>query len=135
MTVRASGKPGDGSNSDGGRMNTPCVPAKAAVRDAASSMSAVTTSHPRSTHERARATSRTTARTDWPAASNVRATAPPTFPVIPVIAYIAASPCVDRCVPITDRCSGVLQAVIQPLLELSVQVHHTGVVERQDLRE
>src|SRR3984893_5676701 len=135
MTARASGKPGDGSNSDGGRIKTPCVPSKAAVRVAASSMSAVTTSHPSSAHERARAASRTTARTGWPAASNVRATAPPTFPVIPVIAYIAVSPCVDRCVPISGRRSGVLQAVIQPLLELSVQIHHTRVVERQDLRE
>ena len=32
--------------------------------------------------------SRTTARTCWPAESKVRATAPPTLPVIPVTAYI-----------------------------------------------
>src|SRR6202000_752192 len=34
---------------------------------------------------------RTTARTDWPASSSAFATAPPTFPVIPVTAYIMAS--------------------------------------------
>ncbi len=40
--------------------------------------------------------------------------------------YIPVSPCVDRCVPITDRRSGVLQVVIQPLLELSVRTQSLG---------
>ena len=88
MTRRASGNPGSGSKSDGGRMKTPAAPLKAAARLAASSMSAKAISQPRPCHSAAFAWSRSTARTFRLSASRLRATAPPTLPVIPVIAYI-----------------------------------------------
>ena len=88
MTARASGNPGAGSNSDGGSMKTPSTCLKASARAAASSISARATSQPFPAHDRPFSASRTTARTDWSAARIVRASAPPTLPVIPVIAYI-----------------------------------------------
>ena len=45
-TARASGNPGAGSNSDGGRMNTPSMPANAFASCAASAMSASATRSP-----------------------------------------------------------------------------------------
>src|SRR3954462_13496966 len=88
MTAQASGKPGAGSNSEGGNTNTPSVPLNAAARAAASSISACETSQPFSAQDRALPALRTTARAEWPPAKRVRASAPPTLPVIPVIAYM-----------------------------------------------
>src|ERR1700722_644751 len=69
-------------------MNTAVAPKNASVSADASSISARTTSHPCEAHASPFFSSRTTARTCWPAASKVCASAPPTLPVMPVIAYI-----------------------------------------------
>ena len=82
MTRLASGKPGSGSNSEGGRMKTPAAPLKAEVRLAASSISARAMSQPRVLHSAALASSRRTARTGSLSASRLRAIAPPTLPVM-----------------------------------------------------
>ncbi len=71
--------------------NTPAVPAKARASAWASPISATATSQPSAAQGAPRAASRTTARTGRPAASSVRATSPPTLPVIPVTAYIVLS--------------------------------------------
>src|SRR4029453_13730970 len=54
----------------------------------ASAIDAIATSHPFSAHGRPLLASRTTALIGRPAASRVRATTPPTLPVIPVTAYM-----------------------------------------------
>ena len=81
------GKPGSGSKSGGVMRNTPSTPENAFVRPAASEIEATATSQPFSAHGRPLSASRTTALTGSPAASRVRATMPPTLPVIPVMAY------------------------------------------------
>src|SRR5260370_8277963 len=88
MTARASGKPGAGSNSEGGKMKTPSVPVNAAVSEAGFGISARAISQPCDAQKGPFSISRTTARTGRRSASRARASAPPTFPVIPVIAYI-----------------------------------------------
>src|SRR6185437_15810871 len=82
------GKPGSGSKSGGVMRNTPSTPENAFVRLSASAIDAIATSHPFSAHGRPLLASRTTALIGRPAASRVRATTPPTLPVIPVTAYM-----------------------------------------------
>ena len=86
-----SGKPGSGSKSGGVMRNTPSTSENALVRPAASEIEAIATSQPRRAHSRPLSASRTTARTGNPAAIRVRATMPPTLPVIPVMAYTLRS--------------------------------------------
>ena len=86
MMALTSGKPGIGSKFEGISTNTPLTRVKAAVSAGASFISARATSQPRSFQATPLAASRTTARTDRPASSRVRATPPPTCPVIPVTA-------------------------------------------------
>src|ERR1700730_2098358 len=69
-------------------MNTAVAPENAFASADASSISATATSHPREAHASPFLASRTTPRTGWPAASKVRASVPPTLPVMPVIVYI-----------------------------------------------
>src|SRR6185312_12624788 len=76
-----------GSKSGGVMRNTPSTPEKAFVRPSASAIDATATSQPISAHGRPLSESRTTPLTGSPAASRVRATMPPTLPVIPVMAY------------------------------------------------
>jgi hypothetical protein len=68
--------------------NTPSTPENAFVRPSASVIDAIAISQPFSAHGRPLSTLRTTALTGRPAASRVRATMPPTLPVIPVTAYM-----------------------------------------------
>jgi hypothetical protein len=81
------GKPGSGSKSGGVMRNTPSVPENAFVRPSASGIDAIATSQPFAAQGLPLPSSRTTALTGRPAASSVRATTPPTLPVIPVMAY------------------------------------------------
>src|SRR5580658_419376 len=90
---RASEKPGAGSKFGGTSTKTPSAPLNAEASDVASAISAVTTSQPRSAQTFPLPMSRTTARTDRPAARRLCATLPPTLPVIPLIAYILLSLC------------------------------------------
>src|SRR5258706_5689029 len=129
MTRSASGKPGSGSSSEGGRMKTPAAPLKAEVRLAASSISARATSHPRVLHSAALASSRRTARTGCLSARRVRASALPTLPVIPVIAYMMVLQKVD-----VDR-AGSGEPGIEAALELAVERDDPLVEEGQDLGE
>src|ERR1700731_3717428 len=129
MTCLASGKPGSGSNSEGGRMKTPAAPLKADVRLAASSISARATSQPRVLHSAALTSSRRTARTGSLSARRVRASAPPTLPVIPVIAYMMVLQKVD-----VDR-AGSGEPGIEAALERAVERDDPLVVEGQDLGE
>src|SRR5882672_6233931 len=69
-------------------MKTALAPANAFLRAEASFISARASSQPSAAHFSAFSMSRTMARTRLPAASKVRASSPPTFPVIPVIAYM-----------------------------------------------
>src|SRR5580692_1753994 len=92
MTALASGNPGCGSKIGGGSTKTPLQPEKARVSASPSSISAIATSQPRSDQDLPRSALRTTARTGWPALSKVRATPPPTLPVIPVMAYMTNMP-------------------------------------------
>src|SRR6202022_1567009 len=115
MTRLASGKPGSGSNSEGGRMKTPAAPLKAEVRLAASSISARAMSQPGVLHSAALASSRRTARTGSLSASRLHATAPPTLPVIPVIAYMMVLQKVDV------DCAGSGEPGIEAALELAVE--------------
>ena len=85
---RTSGKPGAGSKLDGSRTKTPSAPRKAAVSAAASSIAASAMSQPRAAQGAALPASRSTARTGHFTRSRLRATAPPTWPVIPVMAYM-----------------------------------------------
>src|SRR6202011_3871185 len=132
-TTNPSGKPcagtGSGSNSEGSRMKTPAAPLKAEVRLAASSISARTTSQPRILHSAALASSRRMARTGSLSASRLRASAPPTLPVIPVIAYMMVLQKVD-----VDR-AGSGEPGIKAALELAVERDDPLVVEGQDLGE
>ena len=64
----------------------PSTPLNADVSAAALLMSASTRSQPRFAQVSALPMSRTTPRTGWPAARRLRATSPPTLPVIPVTA-------------------------------------------------
>src|SRR5579862_1398392 len=89
----ASGKPGAGSKVGGTSTKTPSAPLNAEARDAASAISACTTSQPRFAQTCPLPTLRITARTGRPAARRLFATLPPTLPVIPVIAYIVFSLC------------------------------------------
>src|ERR1700716_1010441 len=129
MTRLASGKPGSGSNSEGGRMKTPAAPLKAEVRIAASSISARAMSQPRVLHSAALASSRRTARTGSLSAIRLRATAPPTLPVIPVIAYMMVLQKVD-----VDR-AGSGEPGIEAALELAVERDDPLIEEWQDLSE
>src|SRR5579859_6406052 len=129
MTRRASGKPGSGSNSDGGRMKTPAAPLKAAARLAASSMSATAISQPWACHSVAFAASRSTARTFSWSASRPRARAPPTLPVIPVMAYIISLQSGGE-----DR-AGSSESGVEAALERAIEGDDPFVVERQDLGE
>src|SRR5258706_8532978 len=88
MNSLASGNPGAGSNTGGSIAKTPSVPSKALVSAPASARSATAMSQPRSAHGAPLPRSRTTARTGRSAERRLRATAAPTFPVIPVTAYI-----------------------------------------------
>src|SRR6202789_4461073 len=92
MNFLASGNPGAGSNTGGSIAKTPSVPSKALASAPASAKSATAMSQPRSAHAAALPRSRTTARTGWSAERRLRATAAPTFPVIPVTAYIFRTP-------------------------------------------
>src|SRR5579863_9990016 len=87
-TDRASRKSGDGSKFAGTSTKTPAAPLNAAVSASASLMSASTSSHPSFAQASPLRVSRTTPRTGWPAARRLRATSPPTLPVIPVTANI-----------------------------------------------
>ena len=69
-------------------MNAPRVPRNASASADSSAMSATATSHPRAAHSQPFRESRTMARTFCPAFSSVRATCPPTCPVMPVTAYM-----------------------------------------------
>src|SRR5258707_15363406 len=129
MTCLASGKPGSGSNSEGGRMKAPSAPLKAEVRLAASSISARAMSQPRVLHSAALASSRRTARTGSLSASRLRATAPPTLPVIPVIANMMVLQEVD-----VDR-AGSGEPGIEAALELTVERDDPRIEEWQDLSE
>src|SRR6267142_514918 len=129
MTRLASGKPGSGSNSEGGRIKTPAAPLKAEVRLAASSISARAMSQPRVLHSAALASSRRTARTGSFSVSRLRATAPPTLPVIPVIAYMMILQEVD-----VDR-AGSGESGIEAALELAVERDDPRIEEWQDLSE
>src|ERR1700704_5903816 len=129
MTRLASGKPGFGSNSEGGRMKTPAAPLKAEVRLAASSISARATSQPNVLHSAALASSRRTARTGTLSARRLRASAPPTLPVIPVIAYMMVLQKVD-----VDR-AGSGEPGVEAALELAVERDDPLVEEWQDLSE
>ena len=86
MRARISGKPDAGSKFGGISTNTLSRSVKAAVSAAASLISAAMTWQPRDFHAAPFAASRTTARTLRPASKRVRATTPPTCPVIPVTA-------------------------------------------------
>jgi hypothetical protein len=68
-------------------MNTAVAPPNAPDSADASSISATASSQPSASHSSPFFASRTIPRTGWWAASNVRASSPPTFPVMPVIAY------------------------------------------------
>src|ERR1700723_229503 len=92
MNFRASGNPGAGSNTGGSIAKTPSVPSNALVSAPTSAKSATATSQPSSAHAAPLLRSRTTARTCWSAERRLRATAAPTFPVIPVTAYMFAAP-------------------------------------------
>src|ERR1700736_2952652 len=92
MTARDSGKLGAGSNSEGGKMKTPSVPVNAAVSEAGSCISARAISQPCDAQKRPFAISRMPARTGQRSATRAPGSAPPTYLVIPVIAYIVALP-------------------------------------------
>jgi hypothetical protein len=103
-TARASRKSGDGSKFGGTSAKTPAAPLNAAVRAAASLMSASTRSQPRAAQVSPLRVSRTTPRTGWPAARRLRATSPPTLPVIPVTANIVRLTVFLRTVPFSCCC-------------------------------
>src|SRR6266404_4266000 len=105
------------------------APLKAEVRLAASSISARATSQPRVLHSAALTASRRTARTGSLSARRARASAPPTLPVIPVIAYMMVLQKVD-----VDR-SGSGEPGIEAALELAVDRDDPLVEETQDLSE
>src|SRR5580700_5755629 len=86
--ARASRKSGDGSKFGGTSTKTPSTPLKAVVSADASLISASTRSQPSFVQVSPLPISRTTARTGWPADKRLRATYPPTLPVIPVTANI-----------------------------------------------
>jgi hypothetical protein len=87
----ASGNLGEGAKYGGRRIKTACAPVKALLSASASFISAMASSQPCRFQAAALPLSRTTPRTDLPADSKVRATAEPTWPVMPVSAKIDES--------------------------------------------
>src|SRR5262249_30730244 len=86
--ARVSGKPGAGAKSPGIMTKTPSTPVNAACKAAAAANAAPAPAAPGAAQDAAWARSRTMARRPRPRARRARAVAPPTRPVIPVIANI-----------------------------------------------